>query len=93
VPVVTSNSVGAQIVAVHTPSVLIADEGGVEIDMSREASVQMSDTPDPLESVDAETVMVSLWQANLVGLRAERFINWKKARSTSVDRIHTVAYA
>jgi HK97 family phage major capsid protein len=93
VPVVTSNSVGAQIVAVHTPSVLIADEGGVEIDMSREASVQMSDTPDSFESVDGDTVMVSLWQMNMVGLRAERFINWKKARATSVGRIHTVAYA
>jgi HK97 family phage major capsid protein len=92
VPVVTSNSVGAQIVAVHAPSVFVADEGGVEIDMSREASVQMSDTPDPFESVDADTVMVSLWQANMVGLRAERFINWKKARATAVDRIHTVAY-
>jgi HK97 family phage major capsid protein/HK97 family phage prohead protease len=93
VPVVTSNSVGAQIVAVHAPSIFVADEGGVEIDMSREASVQMDDSPDPAESVDADTVMVSLWQANLIGLRAERFINWKKARSTAVDRIHTVAYA
>lgn len=93
IPVVTSNSVDAQIVAVHTPSVLIADEGGVEIDMSREASVQMSDTPDSFESVDANTTLVSLWQMNMVGLRAERFINWKKGRSTAVDRIHTVAYA
>lgn len=93
VPVVTSNSVGAQIVAVHAPSVLIADEGGVEIDMSREASVQMDSAPDSSESIDGDTVMVSLWQANMIGLRAERFINWKKARSTAVDRIHTVAYA
>jgi HK97 family phage major capsid protein/HK97 family phage prohead protease len=92
VPVITSNSVGAQIVAVHTPSILIADEGGVEIDVSREASIQMNDAPDSFESVDGNTVLVSLWQMNLVGLRAERFINWKKARTDAVDRIHTVAY-
>jgi HK97 family phage major capsid protein len=93
VPVIASNSVGAQIVAVLSPSILLADDGGVELDMSREASVQMDTSPDPQESVDANTVYVSLWQMNMVGLRAERFINWKKARSTAVDRIHTVAYA
>lgn len=93
VPVITSNSVGAQIVAVHAPSILIADEGGVEVDVSREASLQMDTAPDSYESIDASTVFVNLWQANLVGLRAERFINWKKARADAVDRIHTVAYA
>lgn len=91
VPVVASNSVGAQIAAVHAPSILYADEGGVEIDMSREASIQMDSAPD--ESVDGDTVFISLWQMNMIGLRAERFINWKKARAAAVDRIHTVAYA
>lgn len=91
IPVVTSNAVGTQIVAVHAPSILLADEGGVEIDISREASLQMDNAP--TDPVDATTVMVSLWQHNLVGLRAERFINWAKARADAVRRIHTVAYA
>jgi hypothetical protein len=38
-------------------------------------------------------VLTSLWQANLVGLRVERFITWGKARSTAVDRITSAAYA
>ena len=55
--------------------------------VSREASVQMDTALDnpPL----ATTVLTSLWQNNLVGLRAERFINWKKARTGVVQ--YTVA--
>lgn len=90
IPLVTSNSVGAQIVAIHAPSILFAD-AGVELDISREASLQMDTAP--TNPVDATTVLVSLWQHNLVGLRVEHFINWAKGRTTCVDRIHTVAYA
>lgn len=93
IPVVTSNTITAAvgIVAVHAPSVLLADEGGIEIDVSREASLQMDSAP--TDPPDATAVFTSLWQMNLVGLRVERFISWGKARATAVDRIHTVAYA
>jgi hypothetical protein len=59
----------------------------VTIDVSREASLQMDTVLDnpPI----ATTLMTSLWQNNLVGLRAERFINWKKARTGVVQ--YTVA--
>lgn len=93
IPVITSNAVTAAtgIIAVHAPSILYADDGGVEIDMSREASLQMDSAP--ANPTTATEVMVSLWQRNLVGLRAERYINWKVARTGAVRRIHTVAYA
>lgn len=93
IPVVTSNTVTAAIgiVAVHAPSILLADEGGIEIDVSREASLSLDSAP--TDPPDATAVYTSLWQANLVGLRVERFISWGKVRSTAVDRIHTVAYA
>jgi HK97 family phage major capsid protein/HK97 family phage prohead protease len=90
VPVVTSETVGSQIILAHAPSILFADDGGVEIDISREASVELNDTP--TEPSDASTVLTSLWQANLVGIRAERYISWGKARSTAVDRITSAAY-
>lgn len=90
VPVITSEAVGAQIILAHAPSILMADEGEIEIDISREASLQMDSAP--ADPPDATTVYTSLWQMNLVGLRVERFITWGKARSTAVDRIHTVAY-
>lgn len=94
IPVVTSNTLGTDIVAVHAPSVLFADDGGTRIDISREASLIMDSDPGSVEQgADAPPVTRSLWQDNLVGLRAERWINWGKARSGAVDRIHTVAYA
>jgi HK97 family phage major capsid protein/HK97 family phage prohead protease len=91
VPVVTSNVMTNQIVAVHTPSILYADEGGVQIDVSTEASLQMDSAP--TNPTDATTVMVSMFQRNLIALRAEREIFWVKARANSVQRITGVAYA
>lgn len=89
-PVVVSNNVSNRIVLVHAPSILFADEGGVRIDVSREASIQMDSAP--TDTVDATTVYVSLWQRNLVGLRAERMITWIRARSTAVRYITAAAY-
>ena len=82
VPVYTSQSAGNVVATVHPPSILYADEGGVNIDVSREAAVEMNTVP--TSPVTASSVLVSLWQNNLVGLRAERFINWKRARTTAV---------
>lgn len=91
--VVTSNVLTTDIYAVHTPSILMADEGGIEIDVSREASLIMDSAPASVVQVaGAAPSYTSLWQANLVGLRVERFINWGKARSTAVRRINTAAY-
>jgi len=89
VPVIISNNVGARIILAHTPSILFADEGGIRIDVSREASVQMDSAP--TDTVDATTVYLSLWQRNLIGLKAERIITWKVARSTAVTYITTAA--
>jgi HK97 family phage major capsid protein/HK97 family phage prohead protease len=89
IPVVVSNNVGARVILVHAPSILYADEGGVQIDVSREASVQMDGAPD--SPAVATTVLVSLWQNNLVGLRAERMITWKRARTAAVTYITTAS--
>jgi HK97 family phage major capsid protein/HK97 family phage prohead protease len=90
IPVVVSNNVGNRVILVHAPSILYADEGGVQIDVSREASLQMSDAPDSPGTT--ATVLVSLWQNNLVGLRAERMITWKRARTAAVTYISAAAY-
>jgi HK97 family phage major capsid protein/HK97 family phage prohead protease len=91
IPVVTSNAVGNRIIALHAPSILLADDGPVNVDISREASIQMDDAPD--NPTTATTILVSLWQRNLVGLRAERWINWARARAGSVRMTTGVAYA
>lgn len=94
-PVITSEAVvadtnGSYIVFLNQRDVFLADDGAVTIDVSREASVQMNTTPD--NPTSASTVMVSLWQRNLVGIRAERYINWKKRRSAAVGYITHVNY-
>lgn len=85
-----TNVVSTRVILVHTPSILFADDGGVNIDASREASVQMDTAP--TDPTDATTVLVSLWQRNLVGLKAERFISWTKSRTAAVTYISAAAY-
>ena len=63
--------------------VYIGDEGGFEVDISREASLDMDSAP--ANPSTAATVMVSLWQRNLVGFRAERTINWARRRASAVS--------
>lgn len=70
--------------------VLYADDGDVRIDVSREASLQMSDTP--MDPADATTVYRSLWQNNEVGLRAERFVNWQKGNANAVKYVSGASY-
>jgi HK97 family phage major capsid protein/HK97 family phage prohead protease len=78
------------IVLVKQSEILIADDGGVTIDVSREASLQMSSTPDSPQA--ATSVMTSLWQNNLVGIRAERMITWRKRRPQAVGYISGANY-
>ncbi len=57
-PVIVSQYVGDQLVLVNAPGIYLADDGGVAVDMSREASLEMqseptsdSGTPSPVELV------------------------------------------
>jgi HK97 family phage major capsid protein/HK97 family phage prohead protease len=93
-PVVTSTNItpgatGDRIYLVETSEIMFADDG-VMLDISREASLQMSDAPD--NPATATTVLVSLWQNNLVGIRAERFISWLPRRTGVVQWIENAAY-
>jgi HK97 family phage major capsid protein/HK97 family phage prohead protease len=90
ITVVASQAAGTNIIGVQPSLVLMADEGGVTIDASREASLQMDSAPDAPPS--ATTVLVSLWQNNLVGLRAERFVNWKRINTNAVYYLTAAAY-
>lgn len=91
ITIVTSNAANGNVIALQPSAILYADDGGVQIDVSREASVQMDSAP--TNPPDATTVLVSLWQNNLVGLRAERWINWKRGRDVAVQIVTGAAYA
>jgi HK97 family phage major capsid protein len=85
--VIASNAAGTNVIGVHPQGILYADEGGVQIDVSREASVMMDSAP-----VAGTTAFTSLWQNNLIGLRAERMINWNRARPNSVYYLTGATY-
>lgn len=69
---------GGTVILVNASDIYLGDEGGIDLSMSTEASLQMDNAPD--SPATAATVMVSLWQQNLVGFRAERAINWSRRR-------------
>jgi hypothetical protein len=79
---ITSNASTTNVTALQPALILYADEGGVSIDASREASLQMDSAP--MSPADATTVYVSLFQTNSVALRAERFVNWKRVTTNAV---------
>jgi len=89
-PVITSDYVKQvapdEVILVNAREIYLGDEGGFAVDMSREASLEMSDAPTgvsgPAPPVPAQ--VVSLWQTNSVGLRAERTINWMPRRPEAV---------
>ena len=82
---------GSRIILAKASEIMLADDGQVMLDASNQASLQMDSTP--TNPPTPTTVMVSLWQMNMVGIRAERFINWTKRRAGAVQFITGAAYA
>jgi HK97 family phage major capsid protein len=88
-PVIVSEAAGSTITLVNAGDVWLADDGGVNVDISGEASLQMVDNPtgtstgaDPVEAT-----LVSMFQTNSVAIRVEQFINWARRRATGVSTI------
>jgi len=89
---VPSVSAGSYVALVNAQDIWFADEGGVQVDMSREASLQMDDAPTGDSMTPTGTSMVSLWQTNSVGFRAERILNWAKRRPSAVALLDSVTW-
>jgi HK97 family phage major capsid protein/HK97 family phage prohead protease len=94
-PVITSeyqhtDSDGDNVVFVNASDIWLADDGQVVLDASREASLQMNDVPTQDATQGTGASLVSMFQTNSVALRAERFINWQKRRSSAVVVLNAV---
>ena len=93
VPVIVSNHVPAgTFVLAFASEIWLSDDGGVTVDASREASIQMLDNPTNDSDTPTPTTLVSMFQTNSVALRAERFINWSKRRTTAVALLESVGW-
>lgn len=90
-PVITSEYIGSNVLLVNASDIYLGDEGGVTVDMSTEASLEML-TDTFTQSPPTGASLVSLWQNNLVGLRAERTLNWARRRESAVTYLTNVAW-
>lgn len=68
IPVITSQTVGNKIILVKTSEILLAQDGGVDVSYSDQATL-----------VDGGTTH-HLWQENKFAVRVEKFITWSKRR-------------
>ena len=68
VPVITSQTAGNKIILVKTSEILLAQDGGVDVSYSDQATL-----------VDGGTTH-NLWQENKFAVRVEKFITWAKRR-------------
>jgi hypothetical protein len=74
-PVVTASGAALHVVALDAAAVLYAD-GGIVLDISTEAAVEMVDNP---AAPTATTIVASFWQLNLAGFKVERLVWWVAA--------------
>lgn len=94
-PVIVSQYVpsitdGDYVILVNASDVWLADDGQVTVNASREASLQMDTDPTNASNDATPTALVSMFQTNCVAIRAERYINWKKRRTSAVAVISGV---
>ena len=68
IPVITSQTAGDKIILIKTPEILLAQDGGVDVSYSDQATL-----------VDGGTTH-HLWQENKFAVRVEKFITWAKRR-------------
>jgi len=84
-PIIGNHLVGAgDVIMLHPPSILLADDGQVEVRTSQEASVTTND--------GNGAVTQSAFQDDLVIIKVSRFINFVKGRSAAVAFIDTAAW-
>jgi hypothetical protein len=95
VPVIASDHAGTTVALISASDIYMADDGQVAVDMSAEASLEMHDSSHLTQHADDTSTgasMVSLWQGNLVGFRAERTMNWAHRRPVAAPYLTGVAW-
>jgi hypothetical protein len=81
VPAIVSASAGNRVAIIDADALLVADANDLNIDVSREASIEMNTVP--TSPATASTILVNLWQIGLVGIKVTQTISWKLARPSA----------
>jgi HK97 family phage major capsid protein/HK97 family phage prohead protease len=82
--VANASGSGNMVVAIAEREVFVSNDGGVTIDASDQASLQMLNNPTNNSGTATPTTMVSMFQTNSVAFLGEWHINWQKRRSSAV---------
>jgi hypothetical protein len=91
-PAIVTDYAGDTVALVNASDIYLADDGGIAIDLSREASLVMDSAPAMDSTVPTAAQVVSMFQTNTVAFRAERVINWARRRPVSVAYITGAAW-
>lgn len=86
----SSDSDGSYVTLVNASDIYLGDEGGIAVDVSDQASLEMDAEPAHNSTSPTPATLVSLWQTNSVAFRAERTINWKLRRADAVQVLSEV---
>lgn len=78
-PVEISAAAEDKIALVLPSEILLADDGSMDFSVSSEATINLG--------TDAEPNWINLYQNNLMAIRGERFIRWKKRRAQAAGYI------
>ena len=81
---VPTDSNGSVVALVKGDEIFLGDEGGIQVAVSTEATLQMDSAPTQNSITPTATQGVSMFQTNSVAVRVERFVNWQKRRPGSV---------
>jgi hypothetical protein len=84
-PMILSGNSPEQIALVDAAEIAYADEGDFEIDVSREATIEMLDNPTNNAATGTGTTMVSMFQANSTCFKVMRWVNWEVVRTGAVS--------
>lgn len=88
-PVVASqyapaDSAGPVVALIKGDEIFLGDEGGIQVSVSDQASLQMDSAPTQNSTTPTATSVVSMFQTNSVAFLVERFVNWQKRRPQAV---------
>jgi hypothetical protein len=91
-PVLTSKALADNVVLVHASRIALAEDPDVAVDVSEQATLEMTASPtqDGTEGTGAQ--LVSLWQTNSAAIRLTRSINWERTHNSTVLLVSGVEY-
>jgi HK97 family phage major capsid protein/HK97 family phage prohead protease len=84
---------GRDVFLVNASDIYFGDEGGIDVRMSSEASLEMEDGPANASAPTvAQAQMTSMFQTNSVAFLAERTVGWKRRRTEGVVHLQQVEW-